>query len=135
MGDEKLRIEAWHEAKEKAPTADDRNRLGENVTQLAMELAAAREEHAVACVKSAVVYGWGAIAKEQHVSAKQIHMWQREYLPGIEDLSKVPEREMKREARRVSDIKRKLARDSELREQLETHEARMTQIQEALNVQ
>lgn len=132
---EHVRIEAWLEAKKKSPSVDARNELRDNVIRAKRDLAAAEEEYATACVESAVVYGYGAIAAEQEVSPKQLHMWQRKYLPEAIDLSKVPEQEMKREERRVADIKRRLARETELKEQLEAYEARMTELKEALHVQ
>lgn len=132
---EQARIEAWLEAKRRAPSAEIRNELRENVVRVKHALTGAQEDYAVACVESAVVYGYGAIADEQSVSPKQLHMWQRKYLPEIVDLSKVPDQEMKREERRVAEIKRKLARETELKAQLETYEARMTELKEALHVQ
>lgn len=131
---EKLRIEAWLEAKERAPSVETRNELRASVIRAESVLTEAREKYAVACVEASAVYGYGAIAAEQEVSPKQLHTWQRKFCPDIVDLSKVPDQEMKREERRVAEIKKKLHREQELKEQLEKYEARMAELKEALHV-
>lgn len=133
VDEDRQRIEAWHAAADLAPKEGDRNALRVKVSQLRDELAETEEEYARACVQSAAVFGWTTIAAEQEVSSKQLHQWRRRYLPDIEDLSMVPEREMRREERRVEEIKRKLEQEAQLKERLAAHEARMNRIAEVLH--
>lgn len=127
------RIEAWHAAAEEAPSENDRNGLRKKVSHLRTQLLEAEEGYARACVQSAAVFGWTTIAKEQDVSSKQLHQWRRRYLPDIEDLSMVPEREMRREEKRVAEIRRQLEEEARLREKLAQHEAKLNRISEVLH--
>lgn len=127
------RIGAWHAAAEAAPKESERNGLRKKVNRLERELMDAQEEYARACVQAAAVYGWTTIAEEQGVSSKQLHQWRRRYLPDIEDLSMVPHREMRREEKRVAEIKRQLEEEERLREKLAQHEAKLNRITEVLH--
>lgn len=119
------RIEQWHQANAEAPTRADVKRAIRDVQDAEKMLAQAHEALAKAAAHRATVHGWVPVAEEVGVSAKRIHAWRKEHCPELPDLSTIPEREMKREARRVESEEREIEKVEELRKRVAERKARL----------
>lgn len=123
-------VEQWQKAAESIPSEDDSASLRRLVEKTKASLAKIEEDYATAVVARACVLGFKRVAEEEQVTPKQIHAWRQRYTPDVPDLSAVPEREMKREERRVKALDQRLAAEKEFRARREQHAARLAKFQE-----
>lgn len=121
-------VEQWKSAAAETLSSDDTLALWERFEELQAEAEQVRDQYAEAAARRALAYGWVRIATEQGVSAKQLHAWHKQYVPDLPDLSRVPEREMRREERRIADIEKRMASEKRLREKYNAHKARLEEI-------
>lgn len=121
-------VEQWKAAVGETPSSEDTTALWEKFEALQAEAEQVRDEYARAATRRALTYGWMRIATEQDVSAKQLHAWHKTYLPDLPDLSSIPEREMRREERRIADIEKRLQSEKALREKYNAHKKRLDEI-------
>lgn len=119
------RIELWYSAKADAPSKRDLKRAMSDVSDAENMLAQARAALEQAAAHRATIHGWVPVSKEAGVSAKRVHAWHKEHCPELPDLSTIPEREMKREARRVEVEERQIEEVEALRTKLAERKARL----------
>lgn len=121
---------AWHAAAEAAPTEEQATTLRKQLAEIEAARDKAAEEFARAAVERACVLGFQRVAAEQGVTPKQLHAWRKRYLPDLPDLSAIPDREMRREERRVKALDARIEAEKLLREQRKEHAARLARLQE-----
>lgn len=126
-------VEQWKAAVEETPSSDETTALWEKFEMYQADAEQMREEYARATVRRALAYGWVRIATEQGISAKQLHAWHKQYLPDLPDLSRIPEREMRREERRIADLEKRLATEKRLREKYNEAQKRLADIKNGVN--
>lgn len=127
--DAKLAAE-WQKAAEAAPSEDDAASLRNLVAKTKASLESVEKDYATAVVARACVLGFKRVAEEESVTPKQIHAWRQRYAPDMPDLSAVPEKEMKREERRVKALDQRIAAEKEFRARREEHAKRLAKFQE-----
>lgn len=127
------RIVKWQEAASNAPSSDDLRAMLTECAEARAMLDAAVAKYEAAAATRALVYGWQRVADDEGVTPKRLHNWHREHVPHLEDLSSVPDKEMKREERRIESANRRLAEEARLREQVEAQRARLIEAQKGLN--
>lgn len=126
-------VEQWKAAVEETPGSEDTTALWEKFEALQAEAEKVRDDYARAATRRALTYGWVRIATEQGISAKQLHAWHKQYLPDLPDLSRIPEREMRREERRIADLEKRLATEKRLREKYNEAQKRLADIKKGVN--
>lgn len=120
------RIEEWHAANSEAPSKADVNRAAKDVREAEKMLAQARKDYQAKAAHRATLHGWVSVANETGESAKILHAWHREHVGHLPDLSTIPEKEMKREAKRVEAEERQIATIDKLRQSVEERKARLS---------
>lgn len=130
---DKIAVEQWKALAAEAPSVGDTTALAKRAAELADELEAARLEHARACVRRAVVYGWVRVSQEQGVSAKQLHAWHKQLLPDVHDLSEIPNREMRREEKRIANLERRMENEKQLRAHYRASQKRLAELKKGVS--
>lgn len=129
--EDEIAAEKWHAAAQAAPGESEVTEMRTNLEALRKEVAALEKKFATATATRACVFGFQRVADEQKTTAKQIHAWRREYTPNLEDLSSIPDREMKREERRIAALDERLRAEAELKRRREEHQARLDAFKKA----
>lgn len=123
---DQTRIEEWHSANAEAPTQADMKKAERDVRDAEQLLEKARADFAAKAAHRATVHGWVSVGKEIGVSAKMLHAWRKEYHPDMPDLSTIPNKEMKREERRLAAEEQRIATIETLRKSVEERKARLS---------
>lgn len=128
---DEIAAEKWHAAAEAAPGESEVTEMRTNLEALRKEADALEKKFAKAVATRACVFGFQRVADEQKTTAKQIHAWRRDFTPNLEDLSSIPDREMKREERRIAALDERLKAEAELKRRREAHQARLDAFRKA----
>lgn len=123
-------VAQWETAATAAPSEDQVSQMREHLAKLKAEAATLEDKFAEAVVTRACVFGFQRVAAEQETTAKQIHTWKKTFLPEMPDLSAIPDKEMKREERRIATLNARLEAEKELKRKRDEHQARLNKLRE-----
>lgn len=108
------RIQEWKQVRESVPNDDMVEELRTAVEDAERELKDATALYEESVARRALVIGWTEVAEQEGVSAKRVHSWHRQYIPGEEDMTDVPRVIIPREQKRIA------AMEEQVRKQRET---------------
>lgn len=130
---DQVQVEVWTSRASQAPTLEALNSLAGEVdeSRKATEKVEAKLYRAV--VERASVFGWQKVADEMGVSARQVHVWHREFAPEVEDVSAIPATAMAREQRRIDRMNRRLEAQAEVKRKRDAAQKRLDALKEGLS--